>query len=83
MAKRRNKTYEQQKKFYDGSNNYESLGALFFYWLTCGNMTVEKMQEVYREGTNECKEYIIEDLFHLVGHKTFYQFIKIFNFGKK
>ena len=30
MAKRRNKTYEQQKKFYDGSNNYESLGALFF-----------------------------------------------------
>ena len=33
MAKRRNKTYEQQKNFYDGSNNYESLGALFFYWL--------------------------------------------------
>ena len=65
MAKRRNKTYEQQKKFYDGSNNYESLGALFFDWLTCGNMTAEKMQEVYREGTKECKEYIIEDLFHL------------------
>ena len=47
------------------------------------NLDKEKMQEVYREGTKECKEYIIEDLFHLVGHKTFYQFIKIFNFGKK
>lgn len=83
MAKRRNKTYEQQKKFYDGSNDYESLGALFFDWFTCGNMTAEKMQEVYREGTKECKEYIIEDLHHLVGEKTFYQFIRIFNFGKK
>ena len=47
------------------------------------SFTYKQMQEVYREGTKECKEYIIEDLFHLVGHKTFYQFIKIFNFGKK
>ena len=83
MAKRRNKTYEQQKKFYDGSNDYESLGALFFEWLTSGYMTAKQMQDVYREGTKECKEHIIEDLFHLVGHKTFYQFIKIFNFGNK
>ncbi len=83
MAKRRNKTYEQQKKFYDGSNDYESLGALFFDWLTCGNMTVEKMQDTYRECNRECKEYILEDLFHLCDLKTFYQFIRIFNFGKK
>lgn len=83
MAKRRNKTYEQQKKFYDGSNDYESLGALFFDWLTCGNMTAEKMQEVYREGTKECKEYIFEDLFYLCDLKTFYKFVRIFNFGKK
>ena len=33
MAKRRNKTYEQQKKYYDGSNDYESLGEIFMYWL--------------------------------------------------
>ena len=46
MAKRRNKTYEQQKKFYDGSNNYESLGALFFYWLTCGNSSNRTFMEL-------------------------------------
>ena len=80
---RKNKTYEQQKKFYDKNNAYESLGALFFEWLTDGYMTEKQMQDVYREGTKECKEYIFEDLFHLVGHKTFYQFVKIFNFGKK
>ena len=55
MAKRRNKTYEQQKNFYDGSNNYERLGALLFYWLTCGNMKIAKMQEDKRTGTKECK----------------------------
>ena len=79
----KNKTYEQQKKFYDKNNAYESLGALFFEWLTSGYMTAKQMQDVYREGTKECKEYIFEDLFHLVGHKTFYQFVRIFNFGKK
>ena len=79
---RKNKTYEQQKKFYDRNNDYESLGAIFLYWLECGNETAADMQETYREGTKECKEYIMEDLFHLVGHKTFYQFVRIFNFGK-
>lgn len=73
---RKNKTYEQQKKFYDETNAYESLGALFFEWLTSGYMTAKQMQDVYREGTKECKEYILEDLFHLVGHKTFYQFVR-------
>ena len=48
MAKRRNKTYEQQKKFYDGSNNYESLGALFFYWLTCGNIDAGSIQRRHK-----------------------------------
>lgn len=55
MAMRRNKTYEQQKKFYDGSNNYESLGALFFDWLTSGyrpqsrcKMCTEKAQRNVR-----------------------------------
>ena len=63
---RRNKTYEQQKKYYDGSNDYESLGAIFMYWLECGNETAAQMQETYREGTKECKEYIMEDLFPFV-----------------
>ena len=76
---RKNKTYEQQKKFYDEYNDYESLGAIFVYWLECGNETAAQMQETYRE----CKEYILEDLFHLCDLKTFYKFIKIFNFGKK
>ena len=80
---RKNKTYEQQKKFYDRNNDYESLGAIFLNWLECGNETAADMQETFREGTKECKEYILEDLFHLVGHKTFYQFIRIFYFGNK
>lgn len=62
---RKNKTYEQQKKFYNAYNNYESLGAIFVLWLECGNKTAAWMQEKYREGTKECKEYIIEDLYHL------------------
>ncbi len=81
---RKNKTYEQQKKFYDESNDYESLGAIFFYWLECGNMTAARMQAIYREGTKECKEFILEDLYHLCEDKRrFYQFVRIFNFGKK
>lgn len=52
---RRNKTYEQQKKYYDGSNDYESLGAIFMYWLECGNETAAQMQETYRECNRECK----------------------------
>lgn len=28
---RKNKTYEQQKKFYDKNSDYESLGVLFKY----------------------------------------------------
>ena len=76
---RKNKTYEQQKKFYDEYNEYESLGAIFLYWLECGNETAAQMQETYRE----CKEYILEDLYHLCELRTFYKFIRIFNFGKK
>lgn len=52
---RKNKTYEQQKKYYDEYNDYESLGAIFLYWLECGNETAAQMQETYREGTKECK----------------------------
>ena len=73
MAKRKNKTYEQQKKFYDEYNDYESLGAIFVYWLECGNETAAQMQETYRECNRECKEYILEDLFHLCDLKTFYK----------
>ena len=80
---RKNKTYEQQKKFYDAYNNYESLGAIFLLWLECGNKTAAQIQEKYREGTKECKEHIMEDLFHICDKKQFYQFVKIFNFGKK
>ena len=80
---RRNKTYEQQKKFYDKNNYYESLGAIFIIWLECSNKTAAQIQEKYREGTKECKEYIMEDLYHLCDKKQFYQFVRIFNFGKK
>lgn len=73
---RKNKTYEQQKKYYDEYNEYESLGAIFLYWLECGNETAAQMQETYREGTKECKEYIMEDLFHLCDKKQFYQFLE-------
>ena len=58
---RKNKTYEQQKKYYDGSNDYESLGAIFMYWLECGNETAAQMQETYRECNRECKEYILQE----------------------
>lgn len=80
---RRNKTYGQQKKFYDKGNTYESLGAIFKYWLEDGNETAAFMQETCRECNRECKEYILEDLFYLCGLKTFYRFVRIFNFGKK
>lgn len=80
---RRNKTYEQQKKYYDGSNDYESLGAIFMYWLECGNETAKQMQETYRECNRECKEYILQGLFYLCDLKKFYKFVRIFNFGKK
>lgn len=49
------------------------------YWLECGNETAAHMQETYRE----CKEYILQDLFYLCDLKTFYKFVRIFNFGKK
>lgn len=81
---RKNKTYEQQKKYYDDSNDYESLGEIFKYWLDCGNMSAKDMQAIYREGTNECKDFIFEDLFHLCNDKKeFYKFVRIFIFGKK
>lgn len=41
------------------------------------------MQETFREGTKECKKYILEDLLHLCDKKQFYQLIRIFYFGKK
>lgn len=80
---RKNKTYEQQKKYYDESNCYESLGEIFLYWLQCGNESAKDMQATYRECNRECKEYIIEDLYHLCDKEQFYQFIRIFNFGHK
>lgn len=86
---RKNKTYEQQKKYYDEYNEHESLGVIFLYWLECGNETAAQMQETYRECNRECKEFIWEDLYHLCNNgetfdrETFYKFVRIFNFGKK
>lgn len=80
---RKNKTYEQQKKFYDESGQHESLGDIFIDWLECGYMTPAEMQNTFREGTKECKEYIIEDLYHLCDKKQLYRFIRIFYLGKK
>lgn len=80
---RKSKTYEQQMKFYNQDNRYESLGEMFIYWLNCGYMTAAAIQNTFREGTKECKEYIIEDLYHLCDKKQLYRFIRIFYFGKK
>lgn len=80
---RKNKTYEQQMKFYKQDDRYESLGEMFIYWLNCGYMPAAAMQETFREGTKECKEYIIEDIYHLCDKKQLYRFIRIFYFGKK
>lgn len=80
---RKNKTYEQQKKYYDESGDFESLGAIFVYWLECGNETAEQMQETFREGNKECKNFILEDLYHLCDKKQLYQFVRIFYFGKR
>lgn len=79
---RKNKTYEQQKKFYDESGQYESLGDIFIYWLECGNETAEQMQETFREGNHECKDFILEDLYNLCDKEIFYKFVRIFYFGK-
>ena len=79
---RKNKTYEQQKKYYDESGQYESLGAMFIYWLVCGYMTTAEMQNVFREGNHECKDFILEDLYHLCDKEIFYKFVRIFYFGK-
>lgn len=80
---RKNKTYEKQKKFYDESGLYESLGAMFIYWLECGCMTPAEMQSTFREGNKECKDFILEDLYHLCDKKQLYQFVRIFYFGKR
>lgn len=79
---RKNKTYEQQKKYYDESGDFESLGAMFICWLVCGYMTQAEMQSVFREGTKECKDFILEDLYHLCDKEILYKFVRIFFFGK-
>lgn len=53
---RKSKTYEQQMKFYNQDNRYESLGEMFIYWLNCGCMPAAAIQNTFREGTKECKE---------------------------
>lgn len=70
-------------KFYNQDNRYESLGEMFIYWLNYGCMPAAAIQNTFREGTKECKEYIIEDLYHLCDKKQLYRFIRIFYFGKK
>lgn len=71
MIMRKNKTYEQQKKYYDEYNDYESLGAIFMYWLEMRQRDPAQMQETYRECNRECKEFIWEDLYHLCNKETF------------
>ena len=80
---RKNKTYEQQKKYYDESNCHESLGAIFLYWLECGNTNAKDIQATYRECNRECKEYILEDLMYLCDIKTYHKLVNIFLFGHK
>lgn len=52
---RRNKTYEQQKKYYDEYNDYESLGAIFMYWLECGNETANRCRRPTESATESAR----------------------------
>lgn len=80
---RRNKTYLQQKKFYDKSNNFESLGSLFLYWFEKGNMSAKDMQATYLEGDTMCQERIFNELYHLIDRKTLYILSCIFSYGHR
>ena len=80
---RKNKTYEQQKKYYDESNCHDSLGAIFLYWLECGNTSAKDLQATYREGNRECKEFLLDDLRHETDIQTYHKLVKIFLFGHK
>lgn len=53
---RKNKTYEQQMKFYNQDDRYESLGEMFICWLNCDCIPAAVVQNTFREGTKECKE---------------------------
>ena len=53
---RKNKTYEQQTKFYNKDGRYESLGEMFICWLRCDNIQIAAIHKTFREGTKECKE---------------------------
>ena len=64
---RRNKTYSQQKKFYDSSDNYQFLADLFVYWYDCGRFANKKqIIETYKECNKQCRTQIVDELLELL-----------------
>ena len=64
---RRNKTYSQQKKYYDESNNYDSLADLFVYWYDCNpHGSKKQIIETYKECSTRCRMQIIDELVNLL-----------------
>lgn len=63
---RRNKTYSQQKKYYDDSNDYLTLADLFLYWYDCNSGDTERtIVDTYKECNRECKMQIVNELMDL------------------
>lgn len=52
---RKNKTYEQQKKYYDESGQYESLGAIFVYWLNAATRPQHRCRRHSEKATESAK----------------------------
>lgn len=79
---RRNKTYNQQLKYYAENGEQTTLTEVFVYWLEYGNMSAKRMQEVYRECSRECKKKLIEEMYWLVDRKDLHELVTIFMFGE-
>lgn len=63
---RKNKTYSQQKKYYDEDNEYLMLADIFIYWYDCNtDCSKKQIVETYRECNRECKMQIIDELMQL------------------
>lgn len=77
---RKNKTYQQQFKYY-GAEDYGTLAGVFMMWLECGNESAKSMQETFREGNRECREQIMNELKEL--SSDYSTFVNIFMFGHK
>lgn len=78
---RRNKTYEQQIKYYSESGEYSSLAELFLYWFQCGDKAKD-IQATYREGDKQCRKQVFTELREIANHEDFADLAYIFAFGE-